>query len=498
MRKLVSALLALTMTLILAAAALADNTLTPFYDAAVELLYETSNVTLTGEAEFTLDGERFKTAEVRYIQDFENSLYQLSLHTPRRDGTEGTDRESGYTIIANGEYVYVMEVIYPGVYKTGTHGSESTVLRDSVQMNLMRELIRMITDQADALLGEDAATVTQRGQGGQELQIKLNEDVPGTVNTLLNVFYQFAAKRYFEVDYDYIREQEMIPMDYYLTVAQGILGTTKSVSLKQADLTLDLDESGRLEQAAGAVSLLLSTGMDGTRHLDITFRADASDRNESHVGKFDPAEYGVRLAEGAMIVYDVPAEDELVPAEEEPAAETEPASESGYQPYEHDPRDNPNAMKDIVYNPEAVYCFSPSPDSTRLKDYVNAIDWTDPEQVADARAVREQYHESMKELYQIITDMLHEGKNVEEIARAVSKRRNEIRLESEKDDPEKLALTKKSNLDTYGNEDGPTPDQLYEKYGSWQKVLEKALGTNAGMDACLGFYDEYYELYDIE
>ena len=165
--------------------------------------------------------------------------------------------------------------------------------------------------------------------------------------------------------------------------------------------------------------------------------------------------------------------------------------------YEHDPRDNPRAMKDIVYNPAAVYGFSPSPDSTRLKDYVDALDWTNPDQVAEARAVRQAYHDSMSELYRMIERMLHEGKNVETIARAVSQRRNELRLESEADNPEALALTKKSNLETYGNEMGPTADQLYEKYGSWQTVLEKALGTNMGMDACLGFYDEYYDFYDI-
>jgi len=165
--------------------------------------------------------------------------------------------------------------------------------------------------------------------------------------------------------------------------------------------------------------------------------------------------------------------------------------------YEHDPRDNPEAMKDIIYNPAAVYGFSPSPDSTRLKDYVDALDWTDPDQVAEARALRQAYHDSMSELYRMIEMMLHEGKNVETIARAVSQRRNELRLESEADNPEALALTKKSNLETYGNEMGPTADQLYEKYGSWQTVLEKALGTNVGMDACLGFYDEYYEFYDI-
>ena len=176
-------------------------------------------------------------------------------------------------------------------------------------------------------------------------------------------------------------------------------------------------------------------------------------------------------------------------------------AESGVEPgfaYEHDPRENPNAMKDIVENPEAVYGFSPSPDSTRLKDYVDALDWTDPDQVAEARALRQAYHDSMSELYRMIEDMLHEGKDVETIARAVSQRRNELRLEAAADDPEMLELTKKSNLEAYGNESGPTADSLYEKYGSWQTVLEKALGTNAGMDACLGFYDEYYDLYDIQ
>ncbi len=165
--------------------------------------------------------------------------------------------------------------------------------------------------------------------------------------------------------------------------------------------------------------------------------------------------------------------------------------------YENSPADNPAAMKDIIANPSAVFGFSPSPDSTRLKDYVNAIDWTNPEQVAQAREARRAYHESMSELYRMIESMLSEAKPIEEIARAVSARRNEIRLESYKDDAEGLARVKQSNLDTYGNEFGPTADSLYEKYGSWQTVLEKALGTNAGMDACLGFYDEYYELYDF-
>ena len=166
--------------------------------------------------------------------------------------------------------------------------------------------------------------------------------------------------------------------------------------------------------------------------------------------------------------------------------------------YIHDPRENPDAMRDIVENPDAVYGFSPSKaEESTLKDYADAIDWTDPDQVAAAREQRQAYHDSLEELYEMIMDMVRQDMDIETIARAVSQRRNELRMEAYKDDPEGLETVKKRNLETYGNEFGPTQDALYEKYGSWEMVLVKALGTNAGMDACLGFYDDYYYLYDL-
>ena len=163
--------------------------------------------------------------------------------------------------------------------------------------------------------------------------------------------------------------------------------------------------------------------------------------------------------------------------------------------YVHNPAANKKVLKDAVVNPDAVYGFSPNPESTRLKEYVNALDWTDPEAVAPAKKAREEYHAKDEELYRMIEKLLGEGKDVETIARAVSRRRNEIRLESYKNDPDGLVLLKKSNFDTYGNEEGPTAESLYKKYGSWQTVLEKALSSNAGMDACLGLYDEYYDIH---
>ena len=140
---------------------------------------------------------------------------------------------------------------------------------------------------------------------------------------------------------------------------------------------------------------------------------------------------------------------------------------------------------------------SPAEEST-LKEYADAIDWTDPDQVAAAREQRQAYHDSLEELYDIILAMLKQDQDIETIARAVSTRRNELRLEAYNDDPEGLETVKARNMETYGNENGPTPEWLYEKYGSWDMVLVKARGFNPGMDACLGFYDDYYYLYDIE
>ncbi len=165
--------------------------------------------------------------------------------------------------------------------------------------------------------------------------------------------------------------------------------------------------------------------------------------------------------------------------------------------YVHNPALNPKVLKDAIVNPDAIYGFSPNPDSTRLKNYVDALDWSNPSEVAEAKKTREEYHKQNQELYRLIEKLLSEGKDVETIARAVSNRRNELRLESYKNNPEGLAIAKKSNLDTYGNENGPTADSLYEKYGSWQTVLEKALSSNAGMDACLGLYDEYYDIHEM-
>ena len=170
------------------------------------------------------------------------------------------------------------------------------------------------------------------------------------------------------------------------------------------------------------------------------------------------------------------------------------AAEEPFQ-YVHDPRLNPSAMADIVVDPTAVYGFAPSPEGS-LKQYAD-LDWSDPEMVngEDGRLARIAYHESIAQMYTLLDDMVAAGADTEEIARALSTLRNQIRLDSYADNPEGLADQVARNLEKYGHEEGPLPDELYEKYGSWELVIEKAFSTNSGMDACLGLYDDYYDSY---
>lgn len=160
--------------------------------------------------------------------------------------------------------------------------------------------------------------------------------------------------------------------------------------------------------------------------------------------------------------------------------------------YEHDPRLNAKAMEDVRYDPSAVYGFSPREDSERLENYAS-YDFTDPTQVEKWKEERIAYHADFKEMYNRWEEMRVEGKTSEEIARVLSPMRNELRLASYKNNPDGLSKVKASNLKAYGQEDGPTPDQLYGKYGSWDTVILKCFSSNSGMDAVLGLYDVEYE-----
>ena len=315
MKRMTAIALALMLAVMTMVAAVAEGSLRRMYDAGFNLLFDTENVTLAGKAEFSLDGEWFKTAEGTYRQDGNRSFWQLKTRTPKMDGTE---REGGYTVVADGGVVYAMEDFYPGSYRIGTNMEQTTILRRSVQLNLVSDLVRVLADQAETLLGEKAVTVTyDEASETETVRLEVGKDVPEIVNTALNLVAQYAARRYFDMDYDAMNEKYIAPMDSYITVTQAILGSTVYYSLKEADVTLKRNAADVLQEASGQVSLLLNTGADGVRQLDVQFRLDVSDLGSTEVKPFEPEDYNVELAPGSYFY--VPAQPEPEPASSIPA-----------------------------------------------------------------------------------------------------------------------------------------------------------------------------------
>ena len=173
--------------------------------------------------------------------------------------------------------------------------------------------------------------------------------------------------------------------------------------------------------------------------------------------------------------------------------------ERGYElnefTYIHNPLYKSKVLADAEYDSNAYFKFKPNSTGS-LKQYTT-YDWTSEKVVLDSKEARIKYiEENDKRINDLKSKMEKEGATLEEIARACSNLRNQIRLDQYKDDPEGLQKLKERNLEKYGHEEGPLPDELYQKYNnSWETVLEKCFSTNAGMDACCGVYDLYFNMY---
>lgn len=162
--------------------------------------------------------------------------------------------------------------------------------------------------------------------------------------------------------------------------------------------------------------------------------------------------------------------------------------------YVHNPMYNSNVVANATKDSNAYFGYVPSA-TGNLKDYAS-YDWTKEDDVLGYKENRIEYHTNNNVNIKALELKLRaENKTIEEIARACSAVRNENRLAAYKDNPEGMESAKKRNLELYGNELGPTPESLFEKYESWEKVLEKSYSINAAMDACCGLYDDYFEYY---
>ncbi|MGW8887519.1 hypothetical protein [Streptomyces sp. NPDC055749] len=118
---------------------------------------------------------------------------------------------------------------------------------------------------------------------------------------------------------------------------------------------------------------------------------------------------------------------------------------------------------------------------------VCAIREMTPQERAEAREVRMRYHELLDHMEQVEQQMRDEGRSDEEIARVLVDMRNEAKdITRAGMSPEAVALLEARNMVKYGNPLGPTADQQFARYGSWDKVIDAATRSSAAVDEELG------------
>ena len=296
-----AAILAAVLTaVILTASAVSDSTLGTIYDAGRQLLFNTSNVTLSGTAEFSLDGARFKTVNAKYVQDGVNSAWDYKLLTPRADGTG--DRESGYTVYANSMSVYTVDRFYPGTYRVGFMDEQNTLVRRSALMDQTVELAGTAIKYLEPLLPEGAVQVIAENHTGSTVRVMLDKSsISDLVDAAFNLCAQMAVRRAIEpVDFDQ-EPTTYIDFDDYITPAKAIIGCTERYQLNSLDVTATLDGNGQLRALSGAMSVALeldpdfNIAADAQSHvIDVTFDVKASDYGQSKLELFDPEAAGLK------------------------------------------------------------------------------------------------------------------------------------------------------------------------------------------------------------
>ena len=153
------------------------------------------------------------------------------------------------------------------------------------------------------------------------------------------------------------------------------------------------------------------------------------------------------------------------------------------------PLDDPKIAKDVIADSNAVYGYRPKPGSS-LDQF--DIDWSNLDEVAKARVARLKYLEAMKvkraNLSTEVETYLQAGKSMAEIAEIKVNQRNIDRIKSyiERNDYKNLKKLYDRNLKEYGRTEGPTVEQLLEKYGSYEEIIYSSVKVNEGMNMILG------------
>ena len=179
-----------------------------------ELTEHPSNVTLTGEAEFTWEGEAFKQIRANYQRvDDLNHFIDVDFRTLGRKASY----DSGYTVLAQDGYADAWDK-YEHAYEHSITYSERSTLLNTRPMRAVLETAETFSGLTDALLGKFISP--EKTENGTVYTIDVEQGaLPGVlqtaakeaVRTLLNYYFYIyipeaqSASGYHSLEYDYAK-----------------------------------------------------------------------------------------------------------------------------------------------------------------------------------------------------------------------------------------------------------------------------------------------------
>ncbi len=276
------AVFAFLLILILCFSAHAESSLVSLIGAAERLAYETDNVSITGKADFSLNGKRFKTAEINYIQDGFNSIWQEKLLTPR----EGkADLESGFTVIQNETAIHAIEVLEPYYLNYISASEQNTLLRRTAHSDLLLSLAKAVSAQLESWVSSILKS-TKNADGSEDHLFELRDgEAPALLHPLIHSCMNFAGKRLFGFDDDDWEAQALRNAELP-TETRQILKETASLALSDTSVRWHMDAAGRLTEMQGYLSVKLTRYSGKQQTFGIEFQLKLSDYGSSSAKPF--------------------------------------------------------------------------------------------------------------------------------------------------------------------------------------------------------------------
>ena len=192
MKKLICLILCVSL---LGGAALGEGAFGQLFDAAVQLAFETSNVSLSAEATFTYDGEVFKVMHAAYQQDGVRSFLSYMLDTPDITGNVTTN---GFIVHGLGDTAYAGDTYYGYYYDTGTVVRDK-ILKTNPRTEKYVQLARMVALSVEDMVEQSAEGNTYHFTAGR---LPENVSMNAFLMVLDYVYFNYYRDLYRTYDYN--------------------------------------------------------------------------------------------------------------------------------------------------------------------------------------------------------------------------------------------------------------------------------------------------------